>query len=239
MSKIRQMLICFLIVCVSFATGIYVSNTANKKEREKEIRLQKEFEEYAASNKTQYIYPQEEDEEHRGISIAYTTSILKKKANNEKLTNEENELILNFSIQENGKGVAYTKFMEHGDGMGKSTRRFLETSDGGEHWNVISEGQYSFGYYDITYMDDVLIESAFGTTAEKGYFNISNDGGHTFQSIPCEEIFDCDDRVVYPEKISEDINKKTVTYRWIDLYTRENVLEAEYDMKMNFICRVN
>ena len=55
MSKIRQMLICFLIVCVSFATGIYVSNTANKKEREKEIRLQKEFEEYAASNKTQYI----------------------------------------------------------------------------------------------------------------------------------------------------------------------------------------
>ena len=239
MSKIRQMLICFLIVCVSFATGMYVSNTINKKEREKEIRLQKEFEEYAASNNTQYIYPQEEDEEHRGISVAYTASVLKKKANNEKLTNEENELILNFSIQENGKGVAYTKFMEHGDGMGKSTRRFFETSDGGEHWNIINEGQYSFGYYDITYMDDVLIESAFGTTAEKGYFNISKDGGHSFESIPCEEIFNGGNRVVYPEKTGEDRKKKTVTYQWIDLYTKELITKAEYDLKMNFIRNVN
>lgn len=41
MSKIRQMLICFLIVCVSFTTGIYVSNTVNKKEREKKSDYRK------------------------------------------------------------------------------------------------------------------------------------------------------------------------------------------------------
>lgn len=233
------MLICFLIVCVSFAIGICVSNMVNTKEREKEIRLQKEFEEYAASNKPQYTYPQEADEEHQGISVAYTSSVLKKKANNEKLTSEENELILNFVIQENGKGVAYTKFMEHGDGMGKSTRRVFETSDGGEHWNVISEGQYSFGYYDITYMDNVLIESAFGTTAEKGYFNISKDGGHSFESIPCEDVFYSGDRVVYPEKIGEDRQKKTITFQWVDLYDKEVIMKAEYDLKMNFIRNAN
>jgi len=239
MNKVKIIMICILVACVSFGTGAYVSDTINKKAREKENRLQKEFEEYAASTKTQYTYPQEEDEEHQGISVAYTSRVLKKKANNEKLTNEENELILNFAIQENGKGVAYTKFMEHGDGMGKSTRRVFETSDGGEHWNVINEGQYSFGYYDITYMDDVLIESAFGTTAEKGYFNISQDGGHTFESIPCEEIFNGGNRVVYPEKTGEDRQKKTVTYRWIDLYTKEVITKAEYDLKMNFIRNVN
>ena len=239
MNRVKIIMICILVACVSFGTGTYVSDTINKKAGEKENRLQKEFEEYAASTKTQYPYPQEGDEEHQGISVAYTSRVLKNKANNEKLTNEENELILNFAIQENGKGVAYTKFMEHGDGMGKSTRRFLETSDGGEHWNVINEGQYSFGYYDITYMDDVLIESAFGTTAEKGYFNISQDGGHTFESIPCEEIFNGGNRVVYPEKTGEDRQKKTVTYQWIDLYTKEVITKAEYDLKMNFIRNVN
>ena len=79
----------------------------------------------------------------------------------------------------------------------------------------------------------------YSVLAEKGYFNISQDGGHTFESIPCEEIFNGGNRVVSPEKTGEDRQKKTVTYQWIDLYTKEVITKAEYDLKMNFIRNVN
>lgn len=220
------------IIGISFTGGLLVNKEINKNERDKEAILQQQFEEYEKSQTIGYVYPQEKDEELRGISVSYTSDILSKKSKNQILTQEEEELILEFALQENGKGIAYTRFIEFDAGMGKATRRLWETSNYGKNWNVLDEEQYSFGYYDITYIENTFIENVFESTAQKGYFKISYDGGHTFEkTIPVEDVFQYDG-IAYPKKVCENAEKGTVSYQWVDFYSTKEIDTVEYDLDL-------
>lgn len=177
----------------------------------------------------EYLYPQAEKD--LGISVEYTAETLTKKAKGEALTTEEHELIYYYSIQEDGYGIAVTRYCENDGGMGKASRRIWETADGGEFWNVLRSEFFSVGINNFAYIDNVLIESTFGNTAMKGYFNVSHDRGHRFESIPYEEVFRYDG-TAYAVKLDESAERKTVTYQWFDFETQEAISIIEYDLNL-------
>ena len=221
------------VIIIAFFAGFKVSDYISSREAEKQRQLDRMYEEAAANADDGYIYPRE-TEEGEGISIPYTAGVLAKKSENIPLTKDEEDLIMYHCVQEDGYAIAITRFIEHDGGMGRATRRWWESADGGKNWNVTSEGFYNIGHYDFTYIDNIFIEAAFSTTAESGYFNISEDRGHKFKSIPYTDVFEYD-KAAYAKKVSENPVEKTVTYQWIDLYTNEVITTVEYDFEMNKI----
>lgn len=232
-NKIKIVIAFLVAICIASIGGYKMCDYNRDIADEKYLQLQWQFEMEKREKELEpsdYVYPQEKDEEHHAISISYTEDVLARKTNGEKLTENEEALILNYALQENGKGLAYTRFMEHDGGMGKATRRMWETADGGQCWNIITEEQYSLGHYDLTYINDIVIQNAFSSTAQRGYFNISYDGGHTFTYIPFKDIF-THEGGAYPKKIGENVEKGTVTYQWCDL--SHNPIEViEYDLTL-------
>ena len=235
MNKFIKAGIAALLILGTFFCGYRLSAVICEERLRRERELDRQFEEYAKSKQDLYVYPQENTTD-RGISITYTQDVLARKAEGEPLTEEEEGLIMYYFLQDNGYGLAVTLFHEYGNGMGIGSRRVWESSSGGKFWNVLSEGTYSTGIYEYTYMDNVFIEAGFATTAEEGRFNISEDRGHSFESIAYDEIFDYEG-VAFAKKTGEDRKRKTVTYEWIDLYTREIISTVEYDLAMNEVGR--
>lgn len=228
---------CFIILLSILLIGVVgltmlcsYQKTSNK---EKEERFQEQFEDYAEKQqKEKYIYPQEEN--GNGISINYTSKILTQESKGTELSKYDDELIVYRKIQEDGLGYAATKYYENDEGMGKASRRTWKTIDNGETWNVVNEEIYSTGYYSLVLMDSVLIESSFGMMSQKGYFRISTDFGETFEEIPHSQIYEYNG-TAYPELVSQNEVRKTITYRWGDYHTQEAIATIEYNIHLEEI----
>jgi len=235
MSKKR----CFIILLVALligTVGLYIiSNYQKMYNKEKEERLQKQFEDYAEKQNDKYLYPQEENEE--GISIDYTTKILMKVSTGNELSEYDNELILYHKIQEDGFGYAVTKYYEYDGGMGKASRRTWKTINNGTTWDVVKEEFYNTGIYNWVLIDSVLIESCFEVMTQEGCFKISNDFGETFDEIPYFEIYEYKG-FAYPELVSQNESKKSVTYRWVDYHTQEKLATMEYNLQLDELKRL-
>ena len=164
MRKFLKLLVVLILLVVAVQVGYKLSEFSYIQKERKERELQKELESRTPKIENVYVYPQEADE-NRGISISYSEEVLAKKARGERLTGEENALISQFLMQEDGYGIAYTLWFEHGEGMGKTTRRVFETANGGKNWNVLQEYYPGIGPYSCTYMDNIFIEASFNTTS--------------------------------------------------------------------------
>lgn len=230
---------CFIILLVILligAAGLYIlSNHQKIYNKEKEELLQKEFEDYAEKHSEKYLYPQDENKE--AISIDYTAKTLTKVSMRNELSEFDNELILYHKIQEDGLGYAVTKYYEYDGGMGKASRRTWKTINNGTTWDVVKEEFYNTGIYNWVLMDSVLIESCFEVMTQEGCFKISNDLGETFAEIPYSEIYEYEG-LAYPELVSQNESKKSVTYQWVDYHTQEAITTAEYDIQSNELRKI-
>lgn len=236
MCKKKRCFIFLLAILIIVAGGLYILGDYQKiYNKEKEEQLQKQFEDYAEKQNDKYLYPQEENEE--GISIDYTAKILTKVSIGNELSKYDNELILYHKTQEDGFGYAVTKYYEYDGGMGKASRRTWKTINNGTTWDVVKEEFYNTGIYNWVLIDSVLIESCFEVMTQEGCFKISNDFGETFDEIPYSEIYEYKGQV-YPELVSQNESKKSVTYRWVDYHTQEKLATMEYNLQLDELKRL-
>lgn len=235
MRKKKCFIIITIILLIGFV-GMTILNSYQKtRNKEKDERLQAQFEEYAENQqKAKYIYPQEEN--GKGISINYTSEMLTKASKEKELSRPDDELIMYHKIQEDGLGYAITKYYENDEGMGKASRRTWKTTDNGATWNVVNEEIYSTGNYSWVLMDSVLIESSFVMMSQKGYFRISTDFGENFDEIPYSQIYEYNG-IAYPELVGQNEVRKSITYRWIDYHTQEAIVTIEYNIQLEEIRR--
>lgn len=232
----KRYFIIFLAILLIGAVGLYIlSNYQKICNEEKEERLQKQFEDYAEKQNDKYLYPQGENRE--GIGVDYTAKILTKVSTGNELSESDNELILYHKMQEDGFGYAVTKYYEYDGGMGKASRRTWKTIDNGTTWDVVNEEIYSTGNYSWVLVDSVLIESCFEVMTQEGCFKISNDFGENFEEIPYSEIYEYEG-LVYPELVSQNESKKTVTYRWLDYHSQEELATIEYNLQLDELKRL-
>lgn len=193
-----------------------------------------EINEKAVDNRLNYIYPQSKDDE--GISVSYTEKVLKKKSLGEDMTKDEDELITNFILKNNGYGIAHAKWIENDGGMHHYTERVFETADGGKNWNVLREEYKLVAPRSYAYIGNVYIESMFNPMNDTGSFFVSVNRGHSFNEIPYTNIFTYD-KPVFAEKIDESESEETITYQWIDQMSgdKDVVAICKYDLKLNLI----
>ena len=221
-----------IVFFVGYKTGIIVGMKEEK-------RINSMYENYTnelhKKQRENYKYPLDADEEHAGISVKYTESVLQKKSNGEDLSKEEDELIYEFILQ--GKyGFARTNFIEFEGGMSKHSIRWLESADGGDTWYVLYEKiDEANGQYSYTFIDNVLIESFLSEVTYNecdGEFKISYDRGHSFEkTIAFKDVFDYDG-LIYPIKKEQSLESKTVTFAWYDCATDEKIAEVEYNLDL-------
>lgn len=209
--------------------GIVICSTYNHL---KDKSAQKEINEMAVDNRLNYIYPQSKDDE--GISVSYTEKVLKKKSLGEDMTKDEDELITNFILKNNGYGIAHAKWIENDGGMHRYTERVFETADGGKNWNVLREDYKLVAPRSYAYIGNVYIESMFNSMNDTGSFFVSVDRGHSFREIPYTDVFTYD-KPVFAEKIGE--TEETITYQWLDQLSEDKDVVAicKYDLKLNLI----
>lgn len=230
---------CFIILLIILLLGVagltMISSYQKTYNKEKEERLQEQFEEYAEKKQEEkYIYSQ--DENGNGISINYTAEMLTKVSTGTEISESDNELIEFCEIQEDGLGYAVTKYYENDGGMGKASRRTWKTANSGLIWKVVNEEIYNTGIYSWVLMNSVLIESGFEVMTQKGYFRISRDLGETLEEIPYSEIFDYNG-IAYPELVSQNDEQKSITYRWVEYDTHETLATIEYNLQLDELRR--
>ena len=98
MGKKKYFIIILIILLIGVVAINILSSYQKAYNKEKEERLQEQFEDYEEKQqKEKYIYPQDENE--NGISINYTSEMLTKVSRGMKLSKSDDELIMYHKIK--------------------------------------------------------------------------------------------------------------------------------------------